>query len=115
MADILIHRDGETSRCYKLVNVTTQQVWDFTAEALAADLTADQSKGVADLTFNPTLHGFVIPIPETLPSGDYNLLLFSVARSGYDQTAEAEGFGFMWDQAHQRYYAPKERLADRVG
>lgn len=70
-----------TNFCYRLVRVTDKKVWDHVNDDLTIDPTySDTEKAV---TIDQTVGGYPIDLDESLPAGEYDLLIYDTASPAY--------------------------------
>ena len=98
MADIMLYRKtGDWS--YRIINPDSEKAWDITANAGSGGLVSNPTYGntAIALTHDANLGGYKINIPDNLPAGDYDLLLYNVAAnvaSAGDEVAVGKRIGW---------------------
>ena len=109
---------GASDRCFRIVNPNTEEVWNNTAGAMktVAQVEAGTFTQTAiALTHIEGINGYVVTIPPTLPTGDYDILFYNVAQASATNIDAVEvGYACKWNKEHGHLSARREILTDLV-
>ena len=108
MAQFILYKTpasaGASDRCFRIVNPNQTDgdcVWDNNAGEMktVAEVEAGTFNHTAiALTHIEGINGYVLAIPDALPVGDYDLLIYNVAQGSAANTDSVEvGYAFKWN------------------